>query len=174
MSELQIIHSALEGAAGRRRWVQALRGLWRGLLVGAVLSLLLAGAYHLLPLPVWTLLLAALIPIPCLLIGLVLGGWRTIPLPQVARWLDGRQHLQERLSTALEVSSEPTAGTWRDLVVADAAGLAKELDPRRPMPLNVPPQSNPRALPAPAPAPGPRFLSENRRKGLLPKTAHTG
>ena len=171
MSELQIIHSALEGAAGRRRWAQALRGLWRGLLVGAVLSLLLAGAYHLLPLPVWTLLLAALIPIPCLLIGLVLGGWRTIPLPQVARWLDGRQHLQERLSTALEVSSEPTAGTWRDLVVADAAGRAKELDPRRLVPFNLPPKVIRWALPVLALAAGLGFVPEYRSKGYLQKTA---
>ena len=30
MSELQIIESALQQAARRRRWARALRGLWRG------------------------------------------------------------------------------------------------------------------------------------------------
>ena len=62
MSELQIIESALEQAARRRRWARALRGLWQGLLVGAVLSLLLIGAWHLLPLPLWTLTIATVAP----------------------------------------------------------------------------------------------------------------
>ena len=35
MSELQIIQDTLERAARRRRGERALRGLWRGLLVGA-------------------------------------------------------------------------------------------------------------------------------------------
>src|SRR5438093_129891 len=38
MSELQIIESALQRAAKRGRWARALRGLWQGLLVGAVLA----------------------------------------------------------------------------------------------------------------------------------------
>ena len=49
-----------------------MRGLWHGLLVGAVLSLLLIGAWHLLPLPLWTLTLAILAPFPCALAGLVI------------------------------------------------------------------------------------------------------
>src|SRR5438270_105539 len=138
MSELQVIQSTLERAARRRRWARALRGMWRGLLVGSILSLLLSGAYHLRPLPLWTVVVAALIPIPSLLIGLLLGGWRKVPLKQVARWVDGSQHLQERLSTALEVASAPQAGTWTDLVVADAAHRAKELDTRQLVPFNLP------------------------------------
>ncbi|HWX21781.1 MAG TPA: hypothetical protein VN578_17905, partial [Candidatus Binatia bacterium] len=125
MSELQIIQSALERAARRRRWARALRGLWHGLLVGAVISLLVAGAYHLLPVPAWTLLLAALVPFLCLFGGLLLGGWRKPSLSEVARWVDGRQRLQERLSTALEVASDSHAGRWGDLVVADAAEHAR-------------------------------------------------
>jgi hypothetical protein len=121
MSEIQIIHSALESAARRRRWARAMRGMWRGLLVGAGLSLLLSGVYHLAPLPLWTVVATALLPIPFLLGGLVIGGWRKPGLGEVARWVDGRQHLQERLSTALEVSAQPDAGSWGDLVVADAA-----------------------------------------------------
>src|SRR5437867_7864757 len=116
MSELQVIQSALESAGRRRRWARAVRGLWRGLLVGAILSLLLAGIYHLLPLPPWTLLVAAVLPFPCLLVGLALGGWRKVPMGQTARWVDGHQHLQERLSTALEVASDTESGPWRDLV----------------------------------------------------------
>ena len=62
MSELQFIKTALSGAARRRRWASALRGLWIGLLIGAVLSLLLAGAWHLWPLPLWTRLAIGLSP----------------------------------------------------------------------------------------------------------------
>src|SRR5206468_182839 len=120
MSELQIIESALQTAARRRRWARALRGLWQGLLVGAVLGLLLAGAYRVFPLPLWTLIAAGLAPFPFMLAGLIIGGWRRQKINDVARWVDGRQHLQERLSTALEVASKPVEGTWRDLLVADA------------------------------------------------------
>src|SRR5947209_7644978 len=115
MSELQTIQSALERAALRRRWTGALRGLWRGLLVGAIVSLLLIGVYHLVPLPLWTLPAAALAPLPCAFFGLIIGGWRKPALGDVARWVDTRQHLQERLSTALEVSAKPNAGNWGDL-----------------------------------------------------------
>ena len=62
MSELQIIEVALRQAARRRRWARALRGLWRGLLAGALLSLVVIGLWHLLPLPLWTLSAAALAP----------------------------------------------------------------------------------------------------------------
>src|SRR5438094_10646561 len=125
MSEIQLIESAVQRAAKRRRFAHALRGLWQGLLVGAVISLVLFGAYRLLPfvdvvLPTWTLMRAALAPLPCMVIGLAVGGWRKPALNEVARWLDGRQHLQERLSTALEFAKQ-NATTLSDLVVSDAA-----------------------------------------------------
>src|SRR5215207_2670418 len=106
MSELQTIETALERAAKRRRWARGLRGLWHGLLIGAVLSLLLIGAYHLWPLPMWTVLAAAVVPFVCMLAGLIVGLWRKPALKEVARWVDGRQRLQERLSTALEVAAD--------------------------------------------------------------------
>ena len=138
MSELQIIEVALQKAARRRRWARALRGLWRGLLAGALLSLVVIGLWHLLPLPLWTLTLAALVPLLCALGGMIVGGWRKPALPEVARWVDGRQHLQERLSTALEVATTADAGAWRELVVTDAAEHAKGLDPRRLVPFHLP------------------------------------
>src|SRR6266702_3938809 len=131
MSELQIIESALERAARRRRSERALRGLWIGLLIGTVISLLMVSAYHLLPLPLWLPIAAAVVPFPCLAAGLIIGGWRKPALSEVARWVDGRQHLQERLSTALEVGSETNAGRWGELVVTDAAEHARALDPRK-------------------------------------------
>ena len=143
MSELQIIQSALQGAARRRRWAQALRGLWIGLLVGAIICLLLIGAYRLLPLfnlqlPSWVVLAAATVPIPFAIAGLIIGGWRKAPLSQVARWVDGRQQLKERLSTALEVADDTTANTWGQLVVADAAQHVKEIDARKLVPFHLP------------------------------------
>ncbi len=137
MSEIQIIESALQRAAGRRRWARGLRGLWVGLLVGAVLSLLLIGAWHVFPLPLWCLTVAAILPFPCILLGLVIGGWRKPALPEVARWVDGKQNLKERLSTALEVSSAQGAGNWRELIVTDAADHLKGMDVRRLVPFRL-------------------------------------
>lgn len=138
MSELQIIESALERAARRRRWARALRGLWGGLLVGAILSLLLTGVWHLFPVPMSMLVAAALVPLPCALAGAVVGASRMLTRPQVARWLDGRSHLQERLSTALEVAGDDTPAEWRELVLADAAAHVKSLDPRQLLPFRLP------------------------------------
>ena len=170
MSELQIIESALQQAARRRRWARALRGLWYGLLVGSVVSLLLVGAWHLLPLPIWTLGVAALVPFPCALTGMVIGGWRKPALPEVARWVDGRQHLKERLSTALEVAADPDGGTWRDLVVTDAAQHVKELDPRRLVPFRLP-RATRWALVVLALGAGLGFVPEYRSKSYLQKKA---
>jgi hypothetical protein len=118
------------------------------------------------PLPLWTLSAAALAPFPCLLIGAILGGWRKPALPEVARWVDGRQHLQERLSTALEVAAEPDTSVWRDLVVVDAARHAKALDPRRPFRL---PRSTRWALVLLALGAGLGFVPEYRSKSFLQK-----
>jgi len=169
MSELQIIESALSGAARRRRWAAALRGLWIGLLVGAVISLLVDGAYHLLPLPFWARVAAAAAPIPCVLAGLILGGWRRLGLAEAARWVDGREHLKERLSTALEVAAQPKAGSWRDLVVADAAEHVRQLDPRRMVPFSLPGKVTRWALVVLALGVGLGFVPEYRSKRFLQK-----
>ena len=110
MSELQVIESALQRAASRRRWARGLRGMWYGLLVGAILSLLIAGVYHVQALPLWVLIAAGLVPIPCMIVGLIIGAWRKSRLNEVARWVDGRQNLKERLSTALEFAGEEKVG----------------------------------------------------------------
>src|ERR1051326_3281682 len=138
MSELQIIESARQRAANRRRWSRGLRGLWYGLLIGALMSLLLLTIYHVRELPLWMLLAAALLPVPGMLIGLIIGGWRKPAIAEVARWVDGRQHLQERLSTALEVAANEAPGHWRDLIVTDAAAHAKAIDPRRMVQFSLP------------------------------------
>ncbi len=171
MSDLQFIQTALGQAGRRRRWARALRGLCRGLLLGATLSLLLLGAYHLLPLPLWTGQVAAFIPLPFMLAGLVIGGWRKPAMREVARWVDGRQHLQERLSTALEVAAGPDGSHWRDLVVADAAGRAKDLDARRLMPFSLPGKAVRWAVVVLALCAGLGFVPEYRSKSYLQKKA---
>ena len=171
MSELQVIETALRNAGRRRRSARALRGLWQGLLVGAILSLVLSGVYHLRDLPLWTLMASALIPVLCALVGLVLGGWRKPAMNQVARWVDGRQHLQERLSTALEVASKSDTGTWGELVVSDAAAHAKEIDTRRLLPFNLPKVTMRWALLVLALSVGLGLVPEYRSKSFLRKKA---
>jgi predicted nucleic acid-binding Zn-ribbon protein len=170
MSELQIIESALEQASRRRRWARALRGLWYGLLVGAVLSLVLISVWHLVPLPLWTLTAAALVPLLCALGGMIIGGWHKTPLSEVARWVDGRQHLQERLSTALEFAGEEGVGTWRDLVVTEAAEHAKGLDLRRLVPFRLT-KATRWAVVVLALGAGLGFVPEYRSKSFLQKKA---
>jgi len=138
--------------------------------VGAVLALLLDGAYHLFPLPMWALLTAPLVPFPCMLIGLIVGGWHRHGMKEVARWLDGRQHLQERLSTALEVSTKPGEGKWRDLIVTDAATHAKGIDARRLVPFTLPKITRWAAVIL-AVTVGLGFVPEYRSKSYLQKTA---
>jgi len=92
-----------------------------------------------LPLPLWSLIAAALVPLPCMAVGFIIGGWRGRSMAEVARWVDGRQHLQERLSTALELASAPPqSGRWAELLLNDAATHAQGLDPRRLVPFTLP------------------------------------
>jgi hypothetical protein len=174
MSELQVIESALQRAARRQRWARALRGLWHGCLIGAILSFLVICALHfpsVFPHPLWMPMAAAFLPLPFMLGGLMIGGWRKPALNQVARWVDGKQHLQERLSTALEVASTPDAGRWRDLLVTDAAGHAKNLDTRRLMPFSLPKASTRWALVTLALAAGLGFVPEYKSKAFKQQQA---
>jgi len=138
MSEIQVIQAALEKAAKRRRLAQALRGLWYGLLVGGVIALLVSAIYHVQAIPFQWVIIAALIPLPLMLIGSIITGWRRPGLNEVARWVDSKRNLKERVSTALEVASDESGGRWRDLVVRDAATHIKELNVKQIMPLRLP------------------------------------
>src|SRR6266496_1312755 len=114
MSEIEVIQSTLEKTARRRRWQRALGVAWHALFAGAALA-------------------GALMPI-----ALLAGYWRKPTLIETARWVDHRKHFQERLSTALEVAASPKAGTWRDLVLSDAAGRAREFDAQKFLPFHLP------------------------------------
>jgi len=170
MSELETIQSVLKRAARRLRFARALRGLWHGVMVGAILSLLILGGYHLLPFPLGSLVVAALIPLPCMLVGFVLAGWHRSDLAEVARWLDERRQLKERLSTALEVAAGAGAPDWRELVVSDAAEHVKGVDARQLLPFHLP-KSCRWALAVLAMGAGLGFVPEYRSKSALQKQA---
>src|SRR6266700_1504039 len=112
MSELQLIENALAQAARRRRRERAFRGLWQGLLIGSAIWLLALGTYKLLPVPTWILTAAASLGLASVFAGLIAGGWHKNSVNETARWVDGRQHLQERLSTALEMSKSSGSESW--------------------------------------------------------------
>src|SRR5688572_1842936 len=137
MSELQTITETLERAAGRRRTERALRGLWLGLLIGALLWLVALMVFKLAPVSASILLWSGLAALACPLAGLVFGVWRKPGLTETARWVDVKQNLKERMSTALEVAGTENTGTWRDLVMHDAVTHANEIDPRRLVPLHL-------------------------------------
>ena len=138
MSEIQVIQSTLEKTARRCRWQRGWRRFWQGLFAGATLWLVVLAVYKLRPIPEQTFMVAGAIAVALMPISFLAGFWRRPTLIETARWVDDRQHFQERLSTALEVAASPKAGTWRDLVLSDAAGRAREFDPRKFLPLHLP------------------------------------
>ena len=85
--------------------------------MGALIWLLTLVAYKLFPIPSWSLAAAGAVGLLSALVGLMIGGWRKTSVVETARWVDGKQHLQERLSTALEMSKGKTGGTeaWREI-----------------------------------------------------------
>src|SRR6266511_1725561 len=138
MSELQIIQTTLERTARRRRLQRAWRGFWHGLFAGAALWLTVLGFYKIAPLPAQSLEITALIAAACMLAGFVVGWWRKPTLVETARWVDQKKHFQERLSTALEVANQEKAGRWRELLLSDAAGHARDFDFRKSLPFHLP------------------------------------
>ena len=137
MDDLATILSALDQAARRLRWKGALRFGFLGLCWGSAAALLLTVIYHLLPLPH-----ASLFVIPALpMLGILVGGafgWRTPPRSLVARQLDSSAHLQERLGTAIELTTAPESDEWRRLVLADAASRLRQIDQQQLIPLRLP------------------------------------
>src|SRR6476619_3617789 len=138
MSELQLIEGVLERTSRRRRWDRAWRYFWQAFLAGCLLWLATLVLYKILPLPPSILTWSGLLALALMPAGFLLGWSRRISRVESARWVDGRLQLQERLSTALEVASTPGAGTWRDLLLRDAAKAAQKIDPRGFLPVHLP------------------------------------
>ncbi len=168
MSELESIQTAVGRAAKRRRWLRAWRGFWTGLFAGASVWLLALAWYKIRPIPVEIVHGAAGIGVLFLLIGFIHGWLRPMSLLETARWIDEQQKLQERLSTALELSNNPAQSNWKTLLVADAAKHARTLDPRRLIPAHLPAASR-WALLVLALGAGLGFIPEYRSKDYLQK-----
>ena len=137
MSELQIIQATLARAARRRRVERGLRGLFVGLFVGALFLLVALAVVKLAPVSPNIVRWSGGAPILCPLVGFILGFWRKPSLAETARWVDVKQNLKERMSTALEVAETQPPGTWRDLVMHDAASHAQEIEPRKLVPFSI-------------------------------------
>lgn len=137
MSELQIIQSTLETASRRRRCARAQHGLWVGLFIGSSLWLVALAVFKLAPVSVSVLLWSGVAALVCPLVGLIIGGWRKSAIAETARWVDVKQNLKERMSTALEFSGDDHAGTWRELVLHDAVCHAQEIDARKLVPFRL-------------------------------------
>ena len=168
VSQLDSIQSALARAAARRRWLSAWNGLWRGLFAGAVVWLIALAAFKLAPIPP-TILTGAAALAGLLTLGGFLHGWfHKATLQQTARWVDDKQRLQERLSTALELGASGAGENWRVLIVADAARFASKLDPRKLIPFHLPRVTR-WTLAALAVSAGLGFLPEYRTQAFLQK-----
>ncbi|MCZ7637330.1 MAG: hypothetical protein M5U12_15630 [Verrucomicrobia bacterium] len=168
MSELERVEQVVRQAGERLRWQRAWRGFWQGVLVGGVAWLLGLALYKLLPLPDQTLLVTGLVGLACLLAGGLLGWWRRDGLLRTACWLDERQHLKERLSTALELGRDERLGSWRDVMARDAAAEARNLDLKKLLPWQLP-RSSHYALLVLALTAGLGFVPEYRSPAYLQK-----
>ena len=138
MSELHAIESALQRAAHRRRLDRALRGAWKGLLFASILWLVALIVYKVAPIPFFVLTISGAVGLGIVLLGAVIGGWRKPSTGETARWVDVKQNLKERLSTALEFAQSPVDGEWKSLLVADASQHAQGLDAKKLLPFHLP------------------------------------
>lgn len=137
MSDFQALEKALQTIARRHRLHRAWVGFWKGLFAGGLVWLVAYGAFKLLPIPSETLTAAAIAGVCALIFFTAAHAWRKQPLLEAARWLDEKQKLQQRLSTAWEVVGAPDS-EWKQLLLRDAAAHVRNLDPRRFMPLGWP------------------------------------
>ncbi|MFO1500548.1 MAG: hypothetical protein U1G07_19555 [Verrucomicrobiota bacterium] len=138
MSESQIIHDVVEKTARRRRWQQGWKGFWLGLLIASSVWLLALVLYKLFPITDTILPAAAAMALLAIVAGFLSGWWRRPATMDMARWIDQQRKLQERLSTALELTGTATSSEWGSLLVSDAARHAQEIDPKALLPYHLP------------------------------------
>jgi chemotaxis protein histidine kinase CheA len=138
MSEFEQVKDLVGRAAQRRRWQRGWHRFWQGLLAGGVLWLLCLAVFKGLPVTDEVLFIGGGVALGLPVLGFILGFWRLEKPLQTARWMDDRQRLQERLSTALEVGADPKMGAWGELVVKDAVARVAGLDVRRLLPYHLP------------------------------------
>jgi hypothetical protein len=171
MSDFQTIERTLKATAARHRLQRAWFGFWKGLLGGGIVWLVVFAIYKLLPIPVELLTVGAVVA-GCVVVAAVLFSvWRKESLLEAARWIDEKQQLQQRLSTAWEVAAKADS-EWKQLVVSDAAQHARHLDTRRLLPLRWPGVTR-WALAVVALSVGLGFVPEYRTKAHVKKQQDT-
>jgi hypothetical protein len=142
MKTFKDVEAALRRTARRKRWQNALQGFWRGLLAGGLLWLTTLAFYKLLPVSISILPVGGVLFAACLAAGFLKGWWRSPGLVETARWVDDRQHLQERISTALEFGGSENSGKvneeWRHLLLEEAAKCDEKIDPKGLLPFHLP------------------------------------
>lgn len=138
MNAIESIQVLLVQAVRRRRWQNGWLGWWRGLWIGSLVLLATLAVYKLAPIPESSVFWAGLAGLACALGGFAAGWSRRVTPAQTARWIDDQQGLQERLSTAWEMSDAALPEDWKRLVIEDAARRAGEVDTRRLLPFGFP------------------------------------
>lgn len=138
MSDLQRLQQALTKVARRKRWQAGARGAWQGLFLGALLWLAGLLLFKLAPVSFVVVPAAGLAGVFCVAAGFLTGFARRPSLAEAARHADIQQHLDERLSTALELSQTHPDSDWCRLLVGEAAARAASLDAKQLLPWRLP------------------------------------
>ncbi len=147
MSASPALESVIRRTARRRRVLRAWDAAWKGGLVGAAIASIVVALwkFQLVDAKVlfWFWLAAGLSP----LVAAVIGAWRKSERLATARWLDERQRLQQRLSTALDLTQKsgaqtPEGDAWRQLVVRDAESAVTRVNLETLLPFRFPSIAN--------------------------------
>ena len=138
MSRIQEIKTVLTKMAFRRRLQRAWRGAWHGLLGGGLCWLLSLILFKIFPLPAVTLAFGGIAGAICVLTGFLVGWSQNPSVLETARWVDMRQNLKERISTAIEITQTKQSSAWQDLVIGDASKSVGQIDPKRMLPYHLP------------------------------------
>ncbi len=138
MDALTSIRSSAVRTARRQRWLRGWGGLWTGALIGCIALLAAVGIWKVLPIPFTVVLAAGAVALLAPPVGFIVGFWRRPSVEAAARWLDQRQGLQERLSTALEIADQESRGHWQQLILNDAHVAAQKVNPAILLPIGLP------------------------------------
>ena len=138
MEPIQAIEAALIRVAQRQQLAKAFQGVASGLLLGSGGVVLLECLHKLAPIPPLSRATEVITVICFCLVGGTLKGLKRPDLGQVARWVDEKLDLQERLTAAWELRSTGVTGEWQSLVTRDAATHAASLNANTLVPYHSP------------------------------------
>ncbi|MSR65575.1 MAG: hypothetical protein EXS18_07335 [Verrucomicrobiae bacterium] len=142
MSEQELIQSKLTAVARRLQWVAVLKLMAQVAFWTCIALLVFFGAYKLLPMPFESVEIAFIAGGVVIVGACVFAFLRRVSLSSAARFADQKLSLKERLSSAIEITSDSALSTQHSalsaLLLRDAAKHAETLDPRKILPLHLP------------------------------------